>query len=56
MSLKEWLENGWLRPHQTSREEIRNLLGIVERDLQDAQGEISPDWRFGIAYNAALRR
>ena len=53
MSLKRWLDNGWLRSHATSREEVRNLLAIVERDLQDAQGGISPDWRFGIAYNAA---
>jgi hypothetical protein len=27
----------------------------VERDLDDAQGDISSDWRFGIAYNAALK-
>jgi hypothetical protein len=55
MSLKRWLDNGWLRAHTTSREEVRNLLAIVERDLQDAQGGISPDWRFGIAYNAAFK-
>lgn len=55
MSLKQWLENGWLRPHQTSKREIGNLLQIVERDLKDAEGGISEDWRFGIAYNAALK-
>jgi hypothetical protein len=55
VSLKSWLANGWLRPHATSRQEIGNLLAIVERDLQDAQAGISPDWRFGIAYNAALK-
>jgi hypothetical protein len=27
----------------------------VERDLNDARGNISSDWRFGIAYNAALK-
>jgi hypothetical protein len=27
----------------------------VERDLNDAQGDISSDRRFGIAYNAALK-
>jgi hypothetical protein len=27
----------------------------VERDLNDAQRDISSDWRFGIAYNAALK-
>ena len=30
-------------------------MAIVERDLVDAEGDISPDWRFGIAYNAALK-
>jgi uncharacterized protein (UPF0332 family) len=36
--------------------EIANLLDIVERDLKDAsEGSMSEDWRFGIAYNAALK-
>lgn len=56
MSLKDWLDNGWLKPHQTNRQEITNLLGIVERDLTDAMLEgLSVDWKFGIAYNAALK-
>jgi len=55
VSLKQWADNGWLKPHRTSRKEISSLLRIVERDLNDAQGDISSDWRFGIAYNAALK-
>jgi hypothetical protein len=55
MSLQDWANNGWLRPHQTSTQEIADLLGIVERDLADAEGNISSDWRFGIAYNGALK-
>lgn len=56
MSLKQWAANGWLKPHKTSRQEIENLLGIVRRDLEDASAHaISADWRFGIAYNAALK-
>jgi len=55
MTLKQWVDNGWLEPHITSAEEIANLLAIVDRDLADAGGRISPDWRFGIAYNAALK-
>ncbi len=51
----QWLDNGWLIRHQSSAREIANLLAIVERDLRDARGEISSDWRFGIAYNAALK-
>ena len=55
MSLSQWANNGWLRPHETSPREIQDLLAIVARDLADAKGEISADWRFGIAYNAALK-
>ena len=55
MSLKQWEDNGWLKVHRTSRKEISGLLRIVERDLNDAQRDISSDWRFGIAYNAALK-
>lgn len=56
MTLKQWEANRWLRPHETSREEIAGLLDIVDRDLKDAaQKELSADWRFGIAYNAALK-
>ena len=31
------------------------MLAIVDRDLKDAEGDISADWQFGIAYNAALK-
>lgn len=56
MTLKQWLENSWLRPHKTKPREITDLLQIVERDLKDAkEPHISSDWRFGIAYNAALK-
>ncbi len=55
MSLKQWADNGWLRPHKTSSQEVSNLFEIVERDLRDAQGKVSADWQFGIAYNAALK-
>lgn len=55
MSLQQWADNGWLRPHQASPQEIGDLFAIVARDLADAEGDISADWRFGIAYNAALK-
>ena len=47
MTLEQWANNGWLRPHQTSPKEIRDLLAIVKRDLTDASGDISADWQFG---------
>jgi len=45
MTLKQWADNGWLKPHKTSAGEIGNLMAIVERDLKDAvEGSISADW------------
>jgi hypothetical protein len=56
MTLQKWREHGWLRSHAPSKQEIADLLGIVDRDLSDAKsGGISTDWQFGIAYNAALK-
>jgi len=55
MSLQNWANNGWLRPHQTTPRQIADLLAIVERDLADSESDLSADWQFGIAYNAALK-
>lgn len=56
MSLKNWVDNGWLHSHKSSRQEIQNLLEIVDRDIKDSrQKGLSADQRFGIAYNAALK-
>ncbi len=56
MSLLEWERNGWLTRHQTSPNEVRELLQVVERDLADSAAEgLSADWRMNIAYNAALQ-
>ncbi len=56
MSLKDWADNRWLRSHRSDPEEIEGLFSIVDRDLRDAaKRDISADWRFGIAYNAALK-
>ena len=54
MSLEDWLKNGWLKTHQTSQSDIKKLLNIIERDLEDCQFDsVSEDWRFAMAYNAA---
>ncbi|MCK6470849.1 MAG: hypothetical protein L6R28_03805 [Planctomycetes bacterium] len=56
MSLQDWAKNGWLKAHRSSPKEIEGLLSIVNRDIKDAtDGGISEDWKFGIAYNAALK-
>lgn len=55
MSIDKFINSGILVRQDSSKNEITDLLKIVERDLEDsAQTEISDDWQFGIAYNAAL--
>ena len=56
MSLKELLNQGKLKPHRTSREEIANLLKLVKRDIKDAKvSGLSSDRKFATAYNAVLQ-
>ncbi|MGH9446625.1 MAG: hypothetical protein ACRD3O_12970 [Terriglobia bacterium] len=56
MSFETWLRNGWLKTHVSSREEIREVLALVDRDLRACRTpDLTVDWRFNIAYNAALQ-
>jgi hypothetical protein len=56
VSLSDWARNGWLIEHQTSRQEIADLLGLADRDLHDCTASgLSEDWQLAIAYNAALQ-
>ena len=54
--LSEWVKNGWLTEHQTSRQEISELLAIAARDINDASIEdLSLDAQFSIAYSAIVQ-
>ena len=54
MSLEKWVEYGWLKPEPSSRDEIKSLLTIVDRDLADAEvAGVSEDRRFEVAFSAA---
>jgi len=56
VSLQDWLKNLWLIEHQTSRQEISDLLKMADRDLAQCRtAQLSPDWQLNIAYNAALQ-
>ena len=56
MSLDDWVKNGWLVAHKTSKREIADLLGVADRDLRDCQAQgLSADWKLNIAYNSALQ-
>lgn len=55
MSLQNWLQIGHLINHQATVAEVRNMLGVVDRELADASVTgLSDDGRFTHAYDAAL--
>ncbi len=52
MSLQDWLNNRWLKEHQTSKVEITALLKKIKvNEIQLKIKEITPDWRLAFAYN-----
>jgi hypothetical protein len=56
MNWQSLLQNGRVKSHRTSAQELRDLRDVVERDLQDAGIEaLSADRRFATAYNAVLQ-
>jgi len=54
MTLESYRQNGWLSAHQSSANEIRNLLGIADTKISDYKKAkaLSADSRLTIAYNA----
>ena len=55
MSLQNWLQIGHLINHQATLAEVKNLLGVVDREIGDAGvAGLSDDGRFTHAYDAAL--
>ena len=56
MTINSLLERGVIERRDFSEKELTDLFDIVERDLGDSKaGDLSLDWKFGIAYNAALK-
>lgn len=56
MSLELFVRKRYLKKEQTSADEIGSILEVVERDLELCKSEsLNLDWRFNIAYNAALQ-
>lgn len=55
MSLKNWLDNRWLRAEATSSSEIGALLNKAQHNLRESKrDDISLDWRLRMAYEANL--
>lgn len=62
MTLSEFLKEKGINSKDIKQEasspsEINDLFMMVERDLKDSESatNLSVDWQFGIAYNAALK-
>jgi hypothetical protein len=56
MSLESYLNNGWIRKHESSVDEIAKLMAIADRDIAQSQVPgLGPEWRFDIAYNSTLQ-
>jgi len=56
VTLEDWLRNGLLRTHHSSRQEIVELFAISDRDLANCRTTgLDAEWRMAIAYNAALQ-
>ncbi|OPL19082.1 MAG: hypothetical protein AVO35_12470 [Candidatus Aegiribacteria sp. MLS_C] len=55
MSLKKWLDNGYLKKAKPTKRDIDAKFGVARRDLEDASTtEISDDSRYRLAYEAML--
>lgn len=55
MTLESWRDSRLIVEHETSRQEITELIEIVRTDLRDAQIEgLSPDRRLSCCYGALL--
>jgi len=56
MSLESYRQNGWLNSHQSSPDEIKNLLGIADTKISDYNKakELSADSRLNLAHNAIM--
>jgi len=56
VNLQQLSQQGRLRAHQTSKNELDSIRALVERDLADASiAALSADRRFATAYNAVLQ-
>lgn len=55
MTLEDWVAHRWLQRHDAKDVEVADLVRAARQDLEDAAKDLSPAWRFAIAYNAALR-
>lgn len=56
MSLDTWVQNRWLEKLESSPQEIKDLLSVADRDLEDygLAEKLSADARLTLAYGAMI--
>jgi anaerobic C4-dicarboxylate transporter len=55
MSLKEWVENGWLTEIKVRKKEIQDILDSADFNLKESKERThSSNWKFLIAYIAII--
>lgn len=56
MSYQRLLKEGKIKTHRATKEEIKDILEVADRDLKFAKETMAHnwDWAFAIAYNAVL--
>jgi hypothetical protein len=55
MTLRVWLENGWLENQAPTPERVAELLEGADRDIeQAASAELVADWKLTIAHSAVV--
>ncbi|OIO34470.1 MAG: hypothetical protein AUJ70_01000 [Candidatus Omnitrophica bacterium CG1_02_40_15] len=55
MALENWFEQGKLVKHKATKEELAAILGVVERNFQDASIKgLSSDQKYILSYQAAF--
>lgn len=55
MVLENWFEQGKLLKHNATKEELSDILGVVERNFQDAIVKgLSSDQKYILSYQAAF--
>ena len=55
MSLQDWVDNGWLRVHETKPGDIHELLKRADKNLNESYKMTGDqDWQFNIIYAAII--
>jgi len=56
MNLTDLVSQGWIRPHRTSIQEMRDKFALIDRNIKNAQVTgVDPDFILSLSHNAHLQ-